>query len=121
MRPFRLTAFLALAAASPAVAGDLVVLESDVAALPPGAVARADFAVTLAPGERIVAIDEDGTVRAAKGPFSGPLGRAMNGAAPPAPASVGAAGGDRSEVIGAVRAPAWEVDDNGLGGKEPDR
>lgn len=91
----------------PAVAADLIVLESNVASLAPGSVVPASRAVQLDGGARLVMIAADGTTRAVSGPYSGPLGRA--GA--DAPGIIERLTGQRdgsNHVVGAIRAPAWD-------------
>ena len=113
MKHLALAAVLAISSAfptlGPARAADLVVLESNVAGIAPGSVLPESAQINLGRGERLVMIAPDGATRSVAGPFAGPVGR---GAAN-APGAIQRLTGvqDRSEhVVGAIRAPRWELD-----------
>ncbi|MGG7565622.1 hypothetical protein ACQ5SO_05605 [Rhodovulum sp. DZ06] len=98
---------LALLAAAPAAAGDLYVVDSTAAALPVGAFAADTQLVALAAGETVTLIAEDGSTRVISGPYKGPI---AGGAAdtPGALARIARAREDSAQVVGAIRAPAWD-------------
>lgn len=107
----RVTKAIAAAAfaiwAAPAIASDLVVLESNVGALAPGSVVPADRQVQLGGEARLVMIAADGTTRSVTGPYSGPLGRA-GADAPGVLERLTTQREDSNHVVGAIRAPSWD-------------
>ena len=94
-------------AVSPAVASDLVVLESNVAQYAPGSVIPASQEVSLSGSARIVMIAADGSTRAVSGPYSGAIGEAGSDA-PGALERLTTAREDSNHVVGAIRAPSWD-------------
>lgn len=98
---------LVLLVATPAVAGDLYVVDSTAAALPVGAFASETQVVTLGAGETVTLIAEDGGTRVIAGPYKGPI---VGGASdnPGALARIARAREDSAQVVGAIRAPAWD-------------
>lgn len=103
----RTLAALACLAAVPAAAGDLYVVDSTAAALPVGAFAAETQTITLAAGETVTLIAEDGSTRVISGPFTG---KVADGAAnaPGALARIAKAREDSAQVVGAIRAPSWD-------------
>lgn len=105
--PFALVAAAAALWAPAALAADLIVLESNVAALAPGSVVPASQQVQLGGEARLLMIAADGTTRSVSGPYSGPLGRA--GAETPGVLErLTTTREDSNHVVGAIRAPAWD-------------
>lgn len=96
---------LALAFAAPAVASDLVVLESNVAALSAGSVVPAAQSVSLDGGARLVLIAPDGSARTVQGPYSGPIGKA-GADAPGMLERLTNERKDSNHVVSAIRAPS---------------
>lgn len=100
-------ALLAAASVGAATASDLVVLESNVAALAPGSVVPATQAVSLGGSARVVMIAADGTTRSVTGPYNGAIGEAGSNA-PGALERLTTSRGDDNHVVGAIRAPSWD-------------
>ncbi len=98
---------LAVSAATPTLAADFVVLESNVAGIAPGSVVAESEQIRLDRGARIVMIASDGATRAVAGPYSGPIGRAASNA-PGALQRLTESQPNDDHVVGAIRAPNWE-------------
>lgn len=89
------------------MASDLVVIDSNVAALPIGSTAPEAQAVVLAAGQTLTLIGADGGTLVVAGPYSGPLGRGAS-SAPGALSRLAKSRESSGHVVGAIRAPAWD-------------
>ncbi len=93
---------------SVAVAGDVVVLDSTVGSIPPGEVLDEAQVVSVPSGGQLTLITADGETRLLSGPFDGPIGSAEQASAVSLSSLASGRGGD-TKVLGAVRAPKWEI------------
>ncbi|MEM7546096.1 MAG: hypothetical protein AAF367_11220 [Pseudomonadota bacterium] len=105
-------AALTLAAAvfiwAPAKAGDVMVIDSTMAALPPGEMVPEAEVITVPDGARLTLITPAGETRVLDGPFSGPIGTVeQSGGSSFTDFTTGR--GRETKVLGAVRAPSWEL------------
>lgn len=103
---------LLAAAALPADASDLIVLESNVPAYAAGASVPSGQAVNLDEDARLVIIAGDGTTRTVEGPYQGPIGRAGTDA-PGAIERLTTQRENSNHVVGAIRAPKFGDDKDG--------
>lgn len=93
-----------------AKADDVVILDSTVDTLAPGAVVPDTKKVDIPAGAFVSLILASGETRVVNGPFVGEIGRTDNVASVGVGELTGARGGE-TKVLGAVRAPKWEVSD----------
>lgn len=95
--------------AASAFAADVVVLDSTAAAIAPGSIIN-DRAEVAIPDDAIVTlIMPDGETRTVAGPYSGPVGDAKS--ADGGVSALTASRGSETKVLGAIRAPKWELRD----------
>lgn len=107
-RTFAIISFVAAAfAANSAISADLVVIDSNVPALPIGSAAPEAQSVVLSSGQSLTLIGPDGSTMVVAGPYSGPLGRGASDA-PGALERLSKSRQQSSHVVGAVRAPSWD-------------
>ena len=108
----RTATILALAAAlafgGAAKADDVVILDSTVASIGIGDVLSDATAVSIPSGESVTLILSSGDTKILAGPYSGPIGAAENVESAGLDDITASRGGD-TKVLGAVRAPKWEV------------
>lgn len=100
--------FVASSFGSAAYAADIVILDSSTSALQVGDVVPAEQSVAIPSGAVVTLIMANGETRVVDGPYSGPLGDASGGEG----GGIGALNADRggeTRVLGAVRAPQWEI------------
>ena len=97
-------------AAAPAIAGDVVILDSTIDAVTPGQMVPDTQAVTVPAGGSLTVILEDGETRVITGPYDGQIGLASAGDSTGLDALTASRGSD-TKVLGAVRAPKWDVAD----------
>lgn len=111
MRQLAMMALMALMAASKAAAaGDVVILESTAPQVAVGDVIDEAHPVVIPAGASVSMIMSDGETRLVEGPYEGPLAAAVGEAGGAAAALSSSRGGD-TRVLGAVRAPSWEIDE----------
>lgn len=101
---------LALVSGGAARADDVVILDSTVATLAPGAVLSDTKSVDIPAGEFVSLIMGSGETRLIKGPYSGQIGATGQVAKAGVAELTGARGGE-TKVLGAVRAPKWDIAD----------
>lgn len=100
---------LLLTSAYGANAGDVVVMDSSADTLIPGDMVDEAKAVDIPSGAVVTLIMADGETRVVNGPYSGPIGQAQSSA--DTLDSLTASRGGETKVLGAVRAPKWDVED----------
>ena len=111
MRRFAVTAMIAMIFASKAVAaGDVVILDSTAPQVAVGDVIDDARPVVIPAGASVSMIMSDGETRLVEGPYEGPLAAALGEAGGAAAALSSSRGGD-TRVLGAIRAPKWELDE----------
>ena len=98
----------ALAFGGAASAEDVVILDSTVSAIGIGDVVSTDSAVNIPAGQSVTLILASGDTKIVSGPYSGPIGAAENVESAGLDELTASRGGD-TKVLGAVRAPKWEV------------
>ncbi len=96
--------------AGSAMAGDVVILDSSAPALGVGDVVDDARPVIIPAGATVSMIMADGETRIVDGPYKGPLASAVSEGSGAAAALTSSRGGD-TKVLGAVRAPQWEIAD----------
>lgn len=96
--------------ASIASASDIVILDSTAPALEAGALVAEEASVTIPGGASVTVILPSGDTKVIRGPYSGALGAADEVASAGFGELTSTRGGD-TKVLGAVRAPKWEVAD----------
>jgi hypothetical protein len=102
---FSISLAAAAVMAGGALSADLVVIDSNVAAIPVGSSTPDTMAVALTKGQTLVLIAEDGGTMVVEGPYSGPIGE---GAATEsgAIARLGKSREKSPRVVGAIRGMA---------------
>ncbi|QIE54059.1 hypothetical protein G5B40_00545 [Pikeienuella piscinae] len=90
------------------MAADVVILDSSVGALGAGAVVDEAQPVSIPAGASVTMIMANGETRLVEGPYSGPLAAATGRSGGAASALTASRGGE-TRVLGAVRAPKWEL------------
>ena len=98
-----------LASALGAQAGDVVVMDSSADSLIPGDMVDDAKVVDIPSGAVVTLIMADGETRVVNGPYAGPIGQAQSSA--DTLESLTASRGGETKVLGAVRAPKWDVED----------
>lgn len=103
-------AFFALTAGfgSYALAGDVVVLDSSVSSIPPGGMFDEAHVVSVPAGGQLTLITADGQTRVLSGPYDGAIGSETQAEGVSMTALTASREGD-TKVLGAVRAPKWEL------------
>jgi hypothetical protein len=99
---FTISCLTAAITTSGALAANLVIIDSNVAALPVGSSTPDTSAVALSEGQTLVLIAEDGGTLVVEGPYSGPIGEGATNAL----GSLGRLGKSREKsprVVGAIR------------------
>jgi hypothetical protein len=89
------------------MAADMVIIDSNVAALPIGSTAPEAKSVALSAGQSVTLIAPDGSTLVVAGPYSGPLGRGAADA-PGALSRLSKSRESSTHVVGAIRAPSWD-------------
>lgn len=92
-----------------AYAGDVVVMDSTADMLVPGDMVNDGKVVDIPSGSVVTLIMADGETRVVNGPYSGPIGKAQSSS--DTLDSLTASRGGETKVLGAVRAPKWDVED----------
>jgi hypothetical protein len=95
---------------SAAIAGDVVVLDSTVSSVPAGEVFDEAHVVSVPSGGQLTLIAPDGDTRILNGPYEGAIGASQVSDGVSLTALTASRGGD-TKVLGAVRAPKWEIND----------
>lgn len=90
-------------------AGDVVVMDSTADMLMPGDMVNDGKVVDIPSGAVVTLIMADGETRIVNGPYAGPIGEAQSSA--DTLDSLTASRGGETKVLGAVRAPKWNVED----------
>lgn len=97
-----------LAFGAAAQADDVVILDSNVSSIAIGDVVADSTAVTIPSGQSVTLILASGDTKILSGPYSGPIGAVENVESAGLDDITASRGGD-TKVLGAVRAPKWEV------------
>lgn len=95
-------------AAKAASAADVVVLDSTVATIAAGDVVAETLPVNIPGGGSVTIILASGETLVLSGPYSGPIGEARIVEAAGLDGITATRGGD-TKVLGAVRAPKWDI------------
>ena len=98
-----------LTMAGAAQAAEVVVLDSTVADIPPGGIFPEATGIVIPADETVTLVMASGETRSVVGPYSGPIGNAT--ANVDTTASLTVSRGSDTKVLGAIRAPSWEVTD----------
>ena len=93
---------------SAALADDIVILDSSVGAIAIGDVVSDERVVSIPNGGSVTIILASGDTKIIDGPFNGPLGAAERVESAGLNDLTATRGGD-TKVLGAVRAPKWEI------------
>ena len=101
-------AFALAAAGTASSAADLVILESNVAEISAGSLVPEAQVVNLSSDAKLVMIAADGSTRTVTGPYSGVIGEGASDA-PGALQRLTASREGADHVVGAIRAPSWEM------------
>lgn len=99
----------ALAFGSSAAVADVVILDSTSDALVIGDVLEDSKVVEIPEGALVTLIDGLGETKIVAGPYSGPIGEASSSDS--GLEALTASRGSETKVLGAVRAPKWDVED----------
>ena len=91
-----------------AFAADVVVLDSTVASIDAGAVIPEEAQIEIPAGSSVTLIMANGETRTLGGPYAGAIGATVAETTSGLEAFTSVRGGD-TKVLGAVRAPKWEV------------
>ena len=91
-------------------ASDVVILDSTAATLEAGALVAEETVVSIPSGAAVTVIMPSGDTKIINGPYSGPLGATSEVASAGIAELTATRGGD-TKVLGAVRAPKWELSD----------
>ena len=94
---------------TPSFAADVVILDSSVGDLFSGMILPEADQVAIPSGESVTMIMASGETRTVIGPYEGPIGDAASSAE--GEGLMLASRGSETKVLGAVRAPKWEVTD----------
>lgn len=108
-----LAAIAALAfagAAKAASAADVVILDSTVSSIAAGDVVAEESPVTIPGGGSVTVILSTGETLILSGPYNGPIGEARTVEAAGLDGITATRGGE-TKVLGAVRAPKWDISD----------
>ena len=91
-----------------AQAADVVVLDSSTSSVAAGDVVSADLQVTIPGGASVTVILPNGETKIIQGPYAGAIGSADEVESAGLEALTATRGGE-TKVLGAVRAPNWEI------------